>query len=691
MQNRIRNMMKRWRSQLIVSGVVVILAILSFLNESLDLPHLLVGAPSTPVNWAEIALYVIALFLVGFISIFLLSLVESRRKQAEEKVRESERKYRLLVETTQEGIAGTDLDENLIFTNRAFAALLGYKKEELLGLSLSLISDKEGFAKLREETRKRKRGQSSKYEAKLYTKAGEVKYFSVSATPLSDAKGIVTGTLGLLDDITERKRTEEALRESEERYRALFTSAAEGILLADIGTKEFKYANPAICRMLGYTEEELKRMGVVDLHPKDALEHVISEFEAQARGEKTLAPKIPCLRKDGTTIYADINTARVLIDGRECNAGLFTDITERKRAEEALLSEKDRLQALMEGLAQTGIGIDIVGIDYKVKFQNLTLRERFGDLTGKLCYENYMGSKEPYDFCPMLKAIKNNQVESVELKATDGRDYELISAPFPNPDGTVDKVVEVVMDTTDRKRAEELLRESEKLAATGRMAARIAHEINNPLGGIKNSFLLIKDAIPKDYTYYEYVGRIEKEIDRIAHIVHQMFGLYRQEQKPTKRFSVDETIRDVVALLESSCRQHQIKIELDTARVPVIDAMLEGSLRQVLFNIIRNAIEASPPGEKVKVAAGSSKDFLTLTVSDQGKGIPKEIRSRIFEPFFTTKSAEVTGGLGLGLSVSRSLVESIGGSLDFKSKAGEGTKFRIFLPIERLKKEEQNG
>jgi len=139
------------------------------------------------------------------------------------------------------------------------------------------------------------------------------------------------------------------------------------------------------------------------------------------------------------------------------------DITERKRAEEALRAERDRLQSLVAGLSSTGIGVDIVGVDYRVLLQNQLLLERFGDLTGKLCYEGYMGFATPCGFCPMKKAIEGNRMESVELTAPDGRCYQLISAPLPNPDGTVDKVIEVVADITKRKRAEEALRASEEL------------------------------------------------------------------------------------------------------------------------------------------------------------------------------------------------------------------------------------
>ncbi|MFQ5869931.1 MAG: sensor histidine kinase, partial [Candidatus Zixiibacteriota bacterium] len=246
-------------------------------------------------------------------------------------------------------------------------------------------------------------------------------------------------------------------------------------------------------------------------------------------------------------------------------------------------------------------------------------------------------------------------------------------------------------DITDRKRAEEALRESEKLAATGGMAAGIAHEINNPLSGIKNSFLLIKDAIPADHAHYEYVGRIEKEIDRIANIVRQMFDLYHKEQESARRFLIDATIGDVVALLEPSCRQHEISVEVDISAASGAVTVPESSLRQVLFNLIQNAVEASPPGGIIKVGAARAEGVLTISISDQGSGIPEEIRPRIFEPFFTAKSDLTTGGLGLGLSVSKRIVEAMAGSLDFETEVGQGSTFRITLPLEGVYKEVKNG
>ncbi len=221
----------------------------------------------------------------------------------------------------------------------------------------------------------------------------------------------------------------------------------------------------------------------------------------------------------------------------------------------------------------------------------------------------------------------------------------------------------------------------ERMAANGRMAARIAHEINNPLAGIKNSFSLIEDAIPADHPFAHYVPRIKHEIDRIANIVRQMFDLYRQEQEAPRAFDVVAAVQDVVDLLQLNCRKNSIVIRCDLAHEPVRVFLPRNSLFQVLFNVIQNAIEASPPGGTVTVTMAPSQDRLEFAVSDHGSGIPPEIGNRIFEPFFTTKEGAQDGsGLGLGLSISREMLESMAGTLVFDSTEG-GTTFRITIPL----------
>jgi diguanylate cyclase (GGDEF)-like protein/PAS domain S-box-containing protein len=171
---------------------------------------------------------------------------------------------------------------------------------------------------------------------------------------LKEERLLIDAIAERLGRITERKQTEGALRESEERYRTLVESAAEGILIANSETRKLQYANSAFCTMLGYSQEELTKMSVSDIHPKTSLEQVFADFAAQARGEKILSSALPCLKKDGTIVYADIKAAKAIIDGRECNIGFFTDVTERKQAEDKIEQAQETLVILNNKLEERG-------------------------------------------------------------------------------------------------------------------------------------------------------------------------------------------------------------------------------------------------------------------------------------------------------------------------------------------------
>jgi PAS domain S-box-containing protein len=317
--------------------------------------------------------------------------------------------------------------------------------------------------------------------------------------------------------------------------------------------------------------------------------------------------------------------------------------------------------------------------------------------------ERALGCGDVTDFANHTILIAHNTTEIP---------IDCCAVPIKDDIGSVMGVVLAFRDITERKRTEEQLRlyseeleelvkkraerieelerqrtEIEKQAATGKMAAFIAHEINNPLAGIKNSFLLIKDAIPVSHKYYRYVNRIEKEVDRVANIVRQTFNLYKPQREKPQEFDVVMVIRDVMAMLKGNCREKDVKLNLDTDSPSVIVTMSESLLRQVLYNIIQNAIEASPTESLVKIAVKAVGGLLTITVSDHGSGIPDELLSQVFEPFFSTKGGIAAGGMGLGLSISKDIVEALGGSLDFRSKKDKGTVFIIEIPVCVTKKE----
>ena len=250
----------------------------------------------------------------------------------------------------------------------------------------------------------------------------------------------------------------------------------------------------------------------------------------------------------------------------------------------------------------------------------------------------------------------------------------------------------VILDITDRKRAEMTLRESERqqaeaerLAALGRMAARVAHEINNPLAGIRNAFRLVRDAVPLHHPDHDMVERIEREIERIANIVRQMYTLYSPRAERVEDICVADVIQDVLLMLEPLRREYEA--EFDASQVPVglTVRISEGALCQVLYNLVANAVETSPRAGKVMLAADLAKDsigpdFVRLSVRDYGKGIAQELGVRVFEPFLTTKADDDTKrGLGMGLSIVKGLVESFGGRIEFESTPGRGTVFRVFF------------
>jgi PAS domain S-box-containing protein len=411
----------------------------------------------------------------------------------------------------------------------------------------------------------------------------------------------------------------------------------------------------------------------------------------------------------------DALTARI---GATCESGerlrsigKVQDITERKQVENELLERKRTEDALRRSneiltkIFSTTFGyIGLLSPDARVLEINnaaLALRQlRREDVVGKPfveCFWGSHGAEGPERIRDMLRRAAEGETvrEEFPVPTADGAIViaDSVLSPLFDATGKVAQIFIYGVDITERRRAEEALlqsekerAEAEKLAATGRLAARIAHEINNPLAGIANAFRLFRDAVPKDCPEYRYVERTEKEIQRLKGIIRLMYDLHRPNQERETEVQIDETVRGVVMMLEPLCRQHATRVEIESP-VPVIRASVpEGSLRQILFALVTNAIEVSLASGTVRIGLAADCKQVVLSISDEGGGIPDKLRDRIFEPFFSTKIGKGNeGGLGLGLSTAKQLAESLGGRLDYESKVGKGTVFRVRLPMARIK------
>lgn len=253
----------------------------------------------------------------------------------------TDRVYRQLVETMSEGAVTVSEDGVILYCNVRLARMLALPLERVLGTCLRDYLPPADQRTL-DAVLAPAHGESSPRELSLRTSEGHLMPALLSASRLQ-SEGAAPVFCFVLTDLTELKHLEQ-IAAAERLARSILEGAAEGIMMADVESRQLTHANPAICKMLGFTAEELTCMRVDDLIPESDLPHVVSEFEAQARGEKTLASAVPMRRKSGDLIYADVVTAPVEMDGRVYNVGFFSDVTQRKRAEELTLRQLEELQ-----------------------------------------------------------------------------------------------------------------------------------------------------------------------------------------------------------------------------------------------------------------------------------------------------------------------------------------------------------
>jgi nitrogen-specific signal transduction histidine kinase len=385
-----------------------------------------------------------------------------------------------------------------------------------------------------------------------------------------------------------------------------------------------------------------------------------------------------------------------ITDLRHANEQVTQNVHRLQTAEEEIRLERDRLNLIMHSVPNPIILLDSGNQPILMNHEALRLLQASAldshrSRRAQLCVSN---EARFTSFVSQLR-LDPAQRMSGEIVITDPDTREQLTMSVTSTEvrdelGDVVATVSVMQDVSrlhelERRRIEQILFDSEKLAATGRLAASIAHEINNPLEAIKNALYLLTNKISPDDPNAKFLQIATKETDRVSRILRQMLGFYRAPKM--ERTDINRLIEESEALIEKHLRQNRIRIENDLdAQLPLVVASAD-QIKQVLLNLMLNGQQAMPDGGTIfvstRVSHGADPEFLMsdsvhIQIRDTGHGIPEEYLPHIFEPFFSTKDEK---GTGLGLWVSQGIVQAHGGSIKLRSREGRGTTFSVALPI----------
>ncbi|MBI4657819.1 MAG: PAS domain S-box protein [Verrucomicrobia bacterium] len=502
------------------------------------------------------------------------------------------------------------------------------------------------------------------------------------------------------EEDTDRKRAEEALRASEERFSKAFHISPVGLCLTRLSNGDFLDANPAFCRIFGYAREEL--IGRISLELGMWVEpHRRKEYLDELRVKSSIQNRESHFRrKSGETGVALHTLVLVEVGGEECILTLFQDITESRRAE-AALRESQRFLEKAQEVAHIGSWISGLGDPQALTWSNEVFRI-FG-----MTQETFDGRVETF-FALVHPADVENVRRAVAAALKQGAPYD-IEHRIVRPDGTIRWVHEqadvirdpegkpvqligVVQDITSQKYLEEQLRQSQKLEAIGRLAGGVAHDFNNILTVIQGhaSLLLGKGDLPR--LSEESLREIALAAERAANLTRQLLAFGRRQTIQAKNLDLNEIVDSMSRMLRRILGEDITLEVLSSSNLPHVRADA-GMLGQVLLNLAVNSRDAMPRGGRLTIQTSTvtaderyvrrnpeaaKGQFVCLRVADTGCGIAPQNLPHIFEPFFTTKV--VGKGTGLGLATVYGIVKQHGGWIEVQSQIDRGTTFLVFLP-----------
>ncbi|MFV2081674.1 MAG: PAS domain S-box protein, partial [bacterium] len=629
------------------------------------------------------------------------------RKNAEEALEKSEEKFRTLFEESLDTVYFYSLDGPVLDSNPAGVDLFDCSSMEELN-KINLIekiypekNDRDFFRETLEE-----KGFIKDYESTFISKGGLKKILLNTASVVRDRSGKTAGYQGIIRDITERRAAKLALQEANRMLSALFEASPLAIVVTETDGI-VRMWNPAAGEMFGWSEEEVLGKPV-PIIPETREPEFLELFSKASLGERISSKDIVRRRKDGTLINVSLSTAPMLEDNYVRGVvAIFSDITRRKQAEEALRETSARYRAVVEDMPAMICRFDSDGT---ISFVNETFSNffntRWEDLVGKNIHE-VMGEEDAETARSRYISLdQNNPIASSELKISESdwseRWLMRVDRALLDSLGNVSEYQSVFSDITDvklheeeAKRLQEQIQQTQKLESLGVLAGGIAHDFNNILMGILGNVSLLQMKLDGDSPLWKNTDRIEKAAQRAADLTNQMLAYSGRGKFVIEKTDLSTIVKEMTELLsagipkdisiEYNFSEESSSIEADTAQI-----------QQLVMNLITNAADAIEDGKGIiQISTGveryTSEELASaflqnnqkgglysfLEVRDNGIGMDDEIMEKIFDPFFSTKET----GRGLGLAAALGIVRGHSGSIHVESKPGKGTSVRVFLPF----------
>ncbi|QDX93364.1 PAS domain-containing sensor histidine kinase [Brevibacillus laterosporus] len=608
----------------------------------------------------------------------------TEQKQRQKKLEENEQSFKSFIQYSYDAIFLLSPEFEVLRISNSFPIITGYSPQELYDNPRILLPDEATLLEQQQHfDHVMKTGKPVLFRTKRRHKNGDLLEICMTYKPVCNKADRIVGVVAVMRNITERVQVETELRDAKELLESFVKSASDCIVLIDLDWN-ILMVNPACEKMYGYSYEELI-MHQENLLKPVILKGIIGNTQKAMDGKMVLDEENQFTHRNGNLVYTLSSYIPIRNhEGRILAVALITkDVTEQRRIAQALGDSEAKYRLISENMTDLIAILDRSGryIYVSPSFQTI-LGYTPESLLG-MDYRQWIHTEDKEFLRQGRKQlVAEGTVMQVELRyrcaSGEWMYLEANGTPVFNGKQNLEHFVFVARNITDRKQAEALLRNSDKLSLIGEMAAGVAHEIRNPLTALRGFIQLLQAQTDEHHFYFEVML---SELDRINFIVSELLVLSKPQVQHVKQKNVVDLIRNVMTLLESQALMHNVVFQFDFEDQQILITCEENQIKQVFINIMKNAMEAMPNGGIIQITVKQEGQMVDICFRDEGCGIPKDRVSKLGEPFYTTKDK----GTGLGLMVSKKIIRDHQGFLLIDSVINQGTTVHVNVPLSILK------